>query len=66
MHVLAGWFSETAPLPDGMTVDRAADILWLLTRPEVHRLFRKYCDWTADEYADWLTAALLDGISGAP
>jgi AcrR family transcriptional regulator len=66
MGVLAGWLSETGVLRDGMTVDRAADILWVLTSPEVHRLYRKHCDWTAEEYADWLTAALLDGIAGIP
>lgn len=65
MRVLAGWLSATGPLRDGTTVDRAADILWVLTSPEVHRLYRKHCGWTADEYADWLTTALLDGLAGA-
>jgi AcrR family transcriptional regulator len=64
MRVLAGWFAETGPLRDGLTADRAADILWVLTSPEMHRLYRKHCGWTADEYANWLTAALLDGIAG--
>lgn len=64
MRVLAGWFSETGPLRDGMTIDRAADILWVLTSPEVHRLYRKHCGWTADQYTDWLTAAMLDGVAG--
>src|ERR687886_586467 len=65
MRVLAGWLSATGPLRDGMTVDRAADILWVLTSPEVHRLCRKHCGWTADEFADWLTATMLDGVAGA-
>jgi hypothetical protein len=64
MRVLAGWLSETGPLRDGMTVDRAADILWVLTSPEVHRLYRKHCGWTADQFADWLAAAMLDGVGG--
>ena len=64
MRVLAGWFTETGPLREGLTADRAADILWVLTSPEVHRLYRKHCGWTADEYADWLTVALLNGIAG--
>lgn len=66
MRVLAGWLVQTGPLRDGMAVDRAADILWVLTSPEVHRLYRKHCGWTADEYADWLTAAMLDGVAGQP
>lgn len=64
MRVLAGWLSATGPLRGGMTVDRAADILWVLTSPEVHRLYRKHCGWTADEFADWLTAAMLDALAG--
>lgn len=64
MRVLAGWFSETGPLRNGMTVDHAADILWVLTSPEVHRLYRKQCGWTANQYANWLTAAMLDTVAG--
>jgi AcrR family transcriptional regulator len=64
MRVLAGWIAQTGPLRDGMTVDRAGDILWVLTSPEVHRLYRERCGWTADEFVDWLTAAILDGIAG--
>jgi AcrR family transcriptional regulator len=62
MRVLAGWLSTTGPLRDGMSVDRAADVLWVLTSPEVHRLYRKVCGWTAQEYADWLAAALHDAL----
>lgn len=64
MHTLAEWFSTTGPLRDGMAVDHAADILWVLTSPEVHRLYRKHCAWSADQYAQWLTAAMLDGVAG--
>lgn len=41
---------------------RAADILWALAGPDVHRLLRDQRGWTADEYRDWLaetTSALL-------
>lgn len=64
MRVLAGWFSNTGPLRDGMTVDHAADTLWVLTSPEVHRLYRERCGWSADQYADWLTTAIIDGVAG--
>ena|SRR5947209_5672374 len=64
MRVLAGWLAETGPLRAGLTVDRAADILWVLTSPEVHRLYRKYCGWTAEEFGDWLRAAMLSGVAG--
>jgi AcrR family transcriptional regulator len=64
MRVLAGWLGATGPLRDGMSVDRAADVLWVLTSPEVHRLFRRSCGWSAEDYAGWLTTALLDGVAG--
>jgi AcrR family transcriptional regulator len=64
MRVLAGWISATGPLRDRMTVDRAADILWVLTSPEVHRLYRAHCGWTAEQYSEWLAAAALDAIAG--
>lgn len=64
MRALAGWIAQTGPLRDGMAVERAADILWVLTSPEVHRLYRERCGWTADEFADWLTTAMLDGVAG--
>ncbi len=64
MRVLAAWLSETGPLRNGLTVDRAADIMWVLTSPEVHRLYRKHCGWTAEEFAEWLTEAMLDGVAG--
>jgi AcrR family transcriptional regulator len=40
MQILAEWFSNTGPLRDGMTIDHAADILWVLTSPEVHQLYQ--------------------------
>lgn len=64
MHILAEWFSDTGPLRDGMAPVHAGDILWVLTSPEVHRLYRKHCAWSADQYADWLTTAMLDGVAG--
>jgi AcrR family transcriptional regulator len=66
MCILAGWLAQTGPLRREMPVDRAADILWSLTSPELHRLFRKHCGWNAEEYARWLTEAMLDALAGRP
>ena len=33
---------------------RAADMLWVLAGPDVHRLLRDQRGWTAEEYRDWL------------
>ncbi len=60
MRVLAGWLAETGPLRNGMPVDHGGDILWALTSPELHRLFRKHCGWSSAEYADWLTQTMID------
>lgn len=41
---------------------RAADMLWAIAGPDVHRLLRDQRGWTADEYRNWLadtTNALL-------
>lgn len=66
VRVLAGWIAQTGPLRDGMSVQQAADIMWVLTSPEVHRLCRERCRWSPSQFADWLTAAMLDGLAGAP
>jgi AcrR family transcriptional regulator len=42
------------PLDD----DQAADILWTLTSPEVHRLLRDQRHWPADRYCQWLADAI--------
>ncbi len=66
MRVLAGWLAETGPLKNGMSVERCADLLWVHTSPEVHRLFRKHCGWSAEQYAEWLTTTLLNAVAGHP
>jgi AcrR family transcriptional regulator len=43
-----------APLDD----DQAADILWTLTSPEVHRMLRDQRHWTPDRYRSWLADAI--------
>ena len=55
-----------APLRDGLTVERAVDVVWTLTSPEVvDRLVRRR-GWTLDEYEAWLGQAMADGLLGAP
>jgi AcrR family transcriptional regulator len=38
----------------GLGVDRAADILWTLNHPDVHRLLVSERGWTPDEHEKWL------------
>lgn len=62
MATLATWLAATGPLRDGMAIKDAEDILWTMTSPEVHRLYRRHCAWSADSYAAWLVTALTDAL----
>ncbi len=62
MHTIAGWIAANGPLRDDISPDQAGDVLWVLTSPEVHRMYRDDCGWTADQYATWLADAALDAL----
>jgi AcrR family transcriptional regulator len=57
MLAVAGWVAANGPLADH-TVDEAAAIIWTLTSPEVHYMFRESCGWPAQSYQDWLETTL--------
>ncbi len=40
-------------LAPGLTVDRAADILWTLNHPSVWLLLSRERGWTAEDYEQW-------------
>jgi AcrR family transcriptional regulator len=52
-------------LRDGLTVDRAADLCWVLMNPLLQSRLRTDRGWSTEEVADWLVrlagASLLDG-----
>lgn len=58
MGVVAGWLAENGRLRDGLTVSDAADIIWTLTSPEVHRLLRDGRGWPRARFARWLEDTL--------
>jgi AcrR family transcriptional regulator len=62
MQTIAGWIAANGPLRDEMTSEHAGDILWVLTSPDVHRLYRTDLGWSAEQYVDWLTRAALDAL----
>lgn len=62
MHTIAGWIAANGPLRDDVSADQAGDILWVLTSPDIHRMYRTDCGWTAEQYTTWLTHALLDAL----
>ncbi|TQN42288.1 TetR family transcriptional regulator [Blastococcus colisei] len=62
MTTVAGWIASNGPLRDAMPVDEAAAVLWALTSPELHHMFRVHCDWPPDRYERWLRTTLEDSL----
>lgn len=58
MRQFVSWLSANGPLRNGMSEDDAAAIVWSLTSPEIHRLFRVDRAWSAERYAEWLGQTL--------
>ena len=57
--------TDAGPLRPGLDDDHAADVLWTLAGPDVHRLLRDQRHWSEDEYREWLAdsiARLLLGL----
>ena len=48
----------TDPIRAHLHDDEAADTLWVLTGPDIHRLLRDQRHWTADRYRRWLGDAI--------
>jgi hypothetical protein len=44
-------------LKRGLSVDRAADILWTINHPSTWHLLVSECGWTAEEYERWSAQA---------
>jgi AcrR family transcriptional regulator len=58
MTAVVGWIAANGPLREGRDVDQAAAAVWTLTSPEVHRMLRVDCGWSAEAYTDWLRDTL--------
>jgi AcrR family transcriptional regulator len=65
MRTIVGWIAAHGRLRDDLTVDRAAQVVWTLTSPEVHHLMRDLGGWSEPSYRAWLEQAIADGILGA-
>ena len=51
-------------LRPGLTEAAAADVLWVLTAPEVADRFIRRRGWTLDGYEAWLARAMADALVG--
>ena len=54
MTTLVRWLRANGALRHERNVDHAAAIVWTLTSPEVHHLFRVDRGWSPERFRDWL------------
>ena len=54
--------AQSRPIGRGLTIDRATQVVWTLTSPEVHLLMRDTGGWSEPSYREWLEQAIADGI----
>jgi TetR/AcrR family transcriptional regulator of autoinduction and epiphytic fitness len=59
MTLAASGFQEQGILRPGLSVGRAADILWLYIGPWAYRVLVTERGWTLDEYEAWLADTLF-------
>jgi len=50
--------AELDALPDGTSVETAADVLWLYTAPEIYRMLVVERKWSPNRYRTWFRAAV--------
>jgi AcrR family transcriptional regulator len=54
MHTFVADVAQASPLRPGLSVERAADIVWTLNSTDVYILLTEGRRWTDDEYERWL------------
>ncbi len=59
---LADGFVAQSCLRDGLSVERAADTIFLLSSAELYFLATDARGWTADQYEAWLRDTLMDAV----
>jgi hypothetical protein len=62
MTLAAKGFQEQGVLRPGLTVARAADILWLYLGPWSYRVLVAERGWTLDDYEAWLAGTLYTQV----
>ncbi|MFJ4989371.1 TetR family transcriptional regulator [Streptomyces sp. NPDC088732] len=61
-HQLTGHLAEVGALRPGLTADRAADEAYALTSIEVYERLVDVCEWSVEEYQDWLARTLAGAL----
>ncbi len=62
MRTVVRWIAARGPLRDDLPVNRAAQVVWTLTSPEVHLLMRDTGGWSKAAYCAWLEQAIADSL----
>jgi AcrR family transcriptional regulator len=66
MRQLATWIAANGRLKNDMAVRDAADVIWTLTSPDVHRLLCTNCGWKREQYQTWLCSTLQESLLPGP
>jgi len=61
---MVGLLASRGALPEGLSVETASDLMWMLCSLAVHDLLVVERGWTSDEYEGWLTDALRRDLLG--
>jgi AcrR family transcriptional regulator len=59
MSVVAKSVAGNGPLREGVNRPRAAELIWVMTSPELYLLFSRDRGWTDEQYTHWLTETLV-------
>ena len=59
---VAGRLAAMGALPEGLTVERARDAVWVLNSVQVWRLLTHDRGWSADEYEAWVADAMIGAV----
>jgi AcrR family transcriptional regulator len=58
----AGLLAERGALREGLSIDRAAEIIWTLCAQANYEALVTHLGWTHDEYKSWLTSVLIHAL----
>ena len=61
---MAHHIATTFGLRPGLTEAEAADVLWVLTSPELVDRFTRRRGWTLDRFEQWQTRTMADALVG--
>jgi AcrR family transcriptional regulator len=58
LRAFVSWLHANGPLRPGLDEDEAAETVWTITGPDVHRLLVDDLGWDHDHYRTWVHATL--------